>query len=347
MLAPNRPFDHPAYCVLPFYSWEYPLNTACCLWSPGWDLDKIKQEMLAGQRPTACNKCWNLEDHGVKSDRQLKNETVDFYFDRNIHDLLEESQQGKNSIRHYKIDTSNTCNATCITCGAGSSSSWADLLKKTGQQVPRNWQIVPEKIDSNIDYTTARLITFRGGEPLLSKTNFHILEQLLAVSNSDCFISFQTNGSIIPTPEQEQLLRQFKNLNFSFSIDGIGPVFEYVRYPLKWADIEKTMAWCRDRNIMISVNYTVSNVNVFYHQQTCAWFDQQKIPYLLNPVYDPEWFAPSVLPDELKTQINFEFIAGENHQALYPVFRQQLAQQDSLKGIRMQDYLPELADRLG
>jgi hypothetical protein len=346
MLGPQKSFDHSSFCVLPFYGWEIPFDTACCLLPIGSNLEKIRKDMLNDQRPQACYKCWHQEDSGIKSDRQLKNETVDFYFDKNIHDLLDDCQQGKNYVAHYKIDTSNTCNAACVTCGSDFSSTWTQLLEKNNQPATRNWQILPHKIDQQIDYKTAKLISFRGGEPLLSKTNFHVLEQLIEAGNCDCFISFQTNGSIIPTEHQEKILRNFKNLNFSLSIDGVGPVFEYLRYPLKWADIEKIIDWCRQRHIEISANCTVSNLNVLYLDQITAWFDKNNINYLINQVYGPVWFTPGALPDAVKQKINFEFLHTDTDQENYAMFQEKIAEQDAWKGIHMQDYLPELCQLL-
>ena len=220
------------------------------------------------------------------------------------------------------------------------------MLKKNQQSYQPNWQILPHSIDQTIDYTTAKLIIFRGGEPLLSKTNFHVLEQLIRVNNTECFISFQTNGSITPTPDQEIILKHFKNLNFSLSIDGTGPVFEYLRYPLKWKDLEKNIDWCRQKNIDVSANYTVSNLNVFYHQQTKSWFDENDINYQTNLVYDPAWFRPSTLPKVVKDQIDFNFVDHDQDQKNYAVFRKKIAEQDSWKGIALKDYLPELSNLL-
>jgi hypothetical protein len=345
MLAPQKPFEHSAFCVLPFYGWEYPQNRSCCLLPNVHNLAKIKTDMLNDVRPESCAKCWNLEDLGHKSDRQLKNEILDFYLDKNIQDIFVDCQQGKNYINHYKIDTDNTCNAMCITCGGDSSSSWNKLLKANKQVSGKNWKILSS--DLQINYKTAKLITFRGGEPLLSKTNFYILEQLIQASNTECFVSFQTNGSITPTAKQEKILKNFKNLNFSFSIDGTGPVFEYIRYPLKWSDIEKNLAWCRERDIMVSVNYTISNLNVFYHEQTKSWFENNKIPYAYNLVYNPAWFAPGVLPASVKSHIKFDFVQSGNDEALYTIFKEKITQQDTWKSINMRDYLPELAELLG
>jgi len=347
MLVEPVAFDHPSFCVLPFYGQEHPAGTACCLLPKNHDLKKIQEDMLNGVRPEACAKCWHLEDRGIKSDRQLKNETVDFYIDKNLQELFDDCKHARHKVIHYKIDTSNTCNATCVTCDSGSSSAWGQLQKKNQQPYNRNWSISLNKIDQNIDYNVAKMINFKGGEPLLSKTNFSILQKLILANNTECFVSFQTNGSITPTPDQEIILQHFKNLNFSFSIDGIGPVFEYLRYPLKWSDIEKNIEWCQQRNIMVSANYTLSNLNVLYHAKTQAWFAEHDIKYMINPVYDPAWFRPSALPGRVKDCIDLDFINHHDDDKNYMIFRSKIVQQDAWKNISMRDYLPELADLLG
>lgn len=346
-LKPPASFVHPSFCVLPFYGLDYPDNVPCCLLKAPVNVNKIQEQMLSGQRPASCQVCWDLEDAGIKSDRQLKNETLDFYLDKNLQDLFDDCQQGKNYTTYYKIDTSNTCNATCITCDSLASTAWAQLERKNQQKTRRSWRIKPEKCDQLIDYARATAINFRGGEPLLSDANFHILRELVRANNTDCFVSFQTNGSIIPNAQQQHLLDHFKNVNFSFSIDGVGPVFEYLRYPLKWSELQQTLSWCRQRGIEVSASYTVSNLNVFYHKQTTEWFDQNHILYHVNPVYTPEWFSPGALPQSVKDQIDFVFLESDQDQQNYETFRQKLSEQDRWKGIKFRDYLPELADLLG
>jgi sulfatase maturation enzyme AslB (radical SAM superfamily) len=221
------------------------------------------------------------------------------------------------------------------------------LLQKNQQPTTGVWRIEPQTMDQQIDYDHAKVISFRGGEPFLSKTNFYILKKLIEIGNTDCFITFQTNGSIVPTSQQLEILSHFKNVNISLSLDGTGPVFEYLRYPLKWADIENTIDWYRKRNFDTSVAYTLSNLNVLYHAQTTAWFEKQNLNYLINQVYSPAWFRPSSLPESVKNSIEFDFVNSDEDSKNYSIFREIIAEQDSWKGIRMQDYLPELCDLLG
>ncbi len=356
MLPGSVTFENPAFCVLPFYSWEIPINSPCCLLPRRADVESIRSQMLAGQRPRACDKCWRLEDSGLLSDRQIKNQTLDYYFDQDLNSIFNECVKGNNQVRHYKIDTSNVCNATCATCNSKNSSAWAQLERKNQMPTTRTWRISNEQVHSQVNYSTAKSIIFRGGEPFLSATNFYILEQLLEHNNPDCFISFVTNGSIELSNYQQTLLSNFNNVNFCFSIDGIGPVFEYLRYPLKWSVLEQNIQYCRDNHHGISVNYTLSNLNVYYHNQTTQWFDSNQIPYIVNPVYDPPHFQPTALPEFAKKYITDQMIDPQARNLLrdhtekddqnYQQFLKEIARQHQWKGIATRDYLPELADLL-
>jgi len=356
MLWNLKPFDHPSFCVLPFYGMEYPLNTVCCRLPVKHNLDQIKSDIFAGKRSPYCQQCWTTEDAGLKSDRIVKNETLDFYSDTDIQKLYEECVAGENSTIHYKIDSSSVCNATCIICGSASSTAWAQLERKNKQKPSKTWSIKVDNFADKINYATAKSIGFRGGEPLLSDTNFEILEKLLEKNNTDCFINFTTNGSITPSDSQKKLLAKFKNVNFGFSLDGIGPVFEYTRYPLEWSKILENIDYCRNNNILVSVHYTISNVNIYYHTQTVSWFRDNGINYICNFVQGPIWFRPTALPKHVKDAIVDQQIAPEmdfllkTHTAKdesdYELFKTEIAKQDSWKGICMQDYLPEFAKLL-
>jgi sulfatase maturation enzyme AslB (radical SAM superfamily) len=215
------------------------------------------------------------------------------------------------------------------------------------------WQTTESEVDKIIDYTTAVAISFRGGEPFLSDTNFYILEQLIKNNNSSCFISFITNGSTELTDYQKNTISKFKNVNFCFSIDGIDPVYEYIRYPLKWHTLNKNIAYCRNNNIDVSVSYTISNLNIMYHEQTVQWFRDNNLPFLHNPVVEPRHFRPSALPKSIKEKILSttddntiqSLLAGHDDldDADYAQFLKEIANQDTWKKIQIGDYLPEFA----
>jgi hypothetical protein len=107
MIRPSESFLHPTFCVLPFYAIEIPKNWSCCLMSTemltngAQSLKEVQQQMLSKQRPKACNKCWKLEDAGLKSDRMVKNANLDYVTNIDLEHLINESQAGKNKIIHY------------------------------------------------------------------------------------------------------------------------------------------------------------------------------------------------------------------------------------------------------
>lgn len=355
MLEQPCSFDHPSFCILPFYGKELPRDIACCLMAPH-SIDEVRTEMLAGVRPTACHKCWTLEDQGQISDRMLKNSSLDFYQNKNIHQILQECQAGNYQTLHYKIDTSNTCNSTCITCNDSFSTSWGKLKEKNGMVPSKEWTVEAESLEDKIDFRAAQVISFRGGEPFLSDANFQILEKLIDHSNTDCFVSFVTNGSFKLSKRHKQILKHFDRVNFCFSIDGTDSVFEYIRYPLSFEQIKENILICRQNNIIPSVSYTLSNINLLYHSRTVAWFNEQNLSYLVNPVYSPAHFAPGALPATIKEYIHQNY----NHPEIEKYLRshsesddtkflsamQELTTQDSWKNIQFKNYLPELANLL-
>jgi hypothetical protein len=333
---------------------EYPAKTACCLLPSHIsfkEMDEVKSQMLQGQRPKACNKCWTLEDAGVKSDRQIKNDTT-----VNLEQTIDDCRQGKNKIIYYKIATSNTCNAACVTCNGGASSTWNKTLKKNNlPEMIKDWKILPEQTADWVDYANAESIIITGGESFLSDTNLYILEQLIAHNNTDCHVSFVTNGSFKLSKHQKEILLKFQYLDFCFSIDGIGSVFEYIRWPLKWEDTKNNISWCQSQNISIGISYTLSNINLLYHSATTQWFKDHNINYLVNPVYSPAYFRPQSLSMDAKQQISQQHKGDDisqwlahssNDDQLFEEFQIQIAKQDSMKNISMRDYLPEFVELL-
>lgn len=355
MLTGPREFNNSTFCILPFYGMEIPSRTACCLLSTNNSLEDIRSDMLQNRRPAACNKCWTLEDAGIKSDRMVKNETLDFYSDRDIISFFEECQQGQYSTVHYKIDTSNTCNSTCVTCNSSASSLWGQLESRHASTPHKSWSLNYDQVAPDIDFARAKSIGFRGGEPLLSATNFEILQKLIEYNNTNCFINFTTNGSVVLNQKQKDILAQFSNVNMAFSIDGIDSVFEYLRYPLKWEQILKNIDYCKSVGIIVSTSFTISNLNILYFDKTIKWFDQNQIRYFINPVYNPVYFKPSSLPKSVKDKIltlsgptvaNFLSVHTELDEINYAKFCREIDKQDRWKGIKMKDYLPELAELL-
>jgi len=274
-------------------------------------MDQIREDLLNGIQSPQCYKCWENEDNGLTSRRGMHNKLLTQYGDKSLAEYKQLALDGHIEPLMYQLTISNLCNATCVTCGPGNSTKWSRLVH---DGLRFELETIP------IIYETAKYVLLVGGEPLLEPVSFEIIDNLIAAGNTTCRLSMSTNGSIRLTDKQLESFRKLINTDICVSIDGIGKVFEYMRYPLKWDDVSENLFRLRDAGLKPSISYTVSNINKPYHEETIAWFKEHGFPYFINPVHAPAWFNGPI------TERTIE----------------ELDKQDKLKGIDRNDYLPYL-----
>lgn len=346
------------FCVLPFYSIENDFsapdkNIYCCRLPTFTDINEIRLSMANKQRSSKCTSCWKLEDSGLKSERQLHNSTLDYLLDLNLDNI--ESSSLKNGFNPLviKLATSNLCNGQCITCNSNLSSSWAALEGKSSQYLGIDLDL----LDNKIDWAKIVSISFVGGEPLLEKRNFKILERLIENNNSNCFISIVTNGSIDLNECQTTLLSKFSKLNICLSIDGVEKSFEYLRFPCKWNKLIQNINSFKNLTDNLSVSCMISNLNVYYFKEIMDFFNDYKLGYLCKQINYPTIFAPGNLPPKIKElirernknhveEMNGFLSMGQYSESLFEKFKLELKRQDDLKNISICNYLPELSNLL-
>lgn len=344
------------FCVLPFFGLEYypNKNTHCCLLPNNYDINQLRDDILNKKRSKYCSACWNLEDQNIKSDRQIKNETFDVLSDQDINVVEENVRQGKYSPIMIKHSTSNTCNATCTTCGPHASTAWGSLEKqaKVISHIPKI-KIDQTTVDK-LEFESLISINFLGGEPLVEDLNFYILEKLIESNNLNCLISFTTNGSVFLTTKQKQLISKFQRINIGLSIDGTDKVFEYLRFPLKWKKLKENLKFFRTitNTNNITANQCISNLNILYHDDTVKWFESEHLCHHYNPVIYPTYFSPSALPNSVKQKICESTDNSDVHGLLslphtdqddknFQNLLVELQRQDQIKKINFKNYLPE------
>ena len=333
------------FCVLPWYSSELPANTPCCLLPQNTNINQLKNDLLAGIKSPACSKCWTIESIGQKSRRQLENEFLDYKLDRDLHLIRHDCATTQVKPVVYQITTSNLCNQACVSCGSLASSKWAEVERKMGV-TPINLTEINLK-EADINYSSARRISLLGGEPFFDPTTFTILEKLVEHKNTDCFISIITNGSINLKQTRLDLLSKFTDLNICISVDGFSPVFEYLRWPTKWDQVIKNIADYQKITKNISISYTISSLNIFYHDQTVNWFTQQGLRYNHNIVTYPNWLSLTAMPVELKELLSENSFAAPwvsitGAEISLVEYKNKIHAQDLAKHIDIKNYLPEI-----
>lgn len=296
------------FCVQPWLSKEYDFarTSPCCWLTEDHDLDVVKKDLLNGVATPACKRCWIAEAQGSTSRRQQQNMLADTLYDLSIETIASTVETLEPSI--YQIATSTKCNGMCIMCSSDFSSKWQSVTKTPGPKT------VSDEFINSLPYDSMKYLELVGGEPLLEKKNLTILDRL----NPYCTVSIVTNGTVDMSNDIKDILSKFKRLIICISIDGIGPVFEYHRWPLQWSSVLKNLKVLRTITPDISVSYSRTNISAVYEKQTFAWFDQQDLPYIVNNVEYPAYLNPN-------NPIDFE----------------KLDYWDNIKGIKRSDYLNE------
>ena len=178
----------------------------------------------------------------------------------------------KDGVVRWDIRPGNTCNLKCVMCNPWNSSKWyedVDVFKKYSTNIINEANSRPrENIDWNYIYEhsidKAEFIYIAGGEPFYMKSCQEFLDKLSQHewNRKNTEIQIQTNG-VSNTDKFLEILKRFKRLSFSISIDGWGSVNELIRYPTKQKTLEAHTKQLIDLNCMyLFFNITVQALNL-------------------------------------------------------------------------------------
>ena len=374
----NRP-EH--FCILPWINQEARTNGeigVCCVMqetAPGinladghtlkdaWDskwLADLKQDFLDGKKPASCYNCWNEEEAGIESKRlrELKK------FPHHIDDL--------DHIKPKSMDLKlgNICNTKCRICTGFASSQWvpeeierdgetnqfAHLMGRLGR-----WPELNEKFWDDIENQIEEVesLEFFGGEPFLIKRHFEILQTLVDKGRAkDITLSYNTNGSIYPKQHMD-LLKEFKDVQVFFSIDGVGERFNYIRHPQQFDEVMENYWKFKNTDfIRTNVFYTVSLFNIIYMDELLKYDAEHNLDAEIhfNMVYVPQHISPKALPTNIKKvitekfrgnndpriQSTLNFMNQENYEGYMDEFVRQTSFSDKYRNESIADTFPEL-----
>jgi MoaA/NifB/PqqE/SkfB family radical SAM enzyme len=333
------------FCVLPWISLEAsPIGTVrpCCLadeeiindqgqkfelLSADFEsiqqsqyMQRLRRDFLAGRRPQTCRKCWNEERAGRTSKRMHTLDRLKHMIEH------EEWTVDAKPLMFLDLKLGNICNLKCRICGSWSSSQFAteelndmpaDQDRKSSFPYrmlragawPRENENFWNQVESVLDQI--RYIEFTGGEPFMIREHFQLLRSLVDRGIADRVeIHYNTNGTIFPE-EAESIWQHFKLVEIAFSIDDVGPRFEYQRSNASWPEVCENLDRFRDlkethHNIVLQICTTVNIFNVRYLDQVAHWIYQNRESFNFvywNMMHDAWYFSIATLPDTVKHSI--------------------------------------------
>jgi hypothetical protein len=226
-------------------------------------------------KPAGCFRCWETEDNGGYSKRLS---AIDYYG-------IEENKQVELNALEYNVNWS--CNLACIMCSPQFSSSWAKELNQEKNYI--NITHTQNKIVNELDKSKLSRIHFNGGEPLINDEHVKVLEQIENLSN--CKVTYNTNGTKLPSDRALRSWEKSKMVRLFFSIDATEAAFEYIRWPGKWDELCSNIEWFIQNspsNVMFGLNVTVGTYNLLEIPKLWEWY-QKTIP--TNREGDPTEFS--------------------------------------------------------
>ena len=261
------------YCPLPFRQLatlnDGAVKLCCRSWRVGslqesrlmdiWNsqpLNEVRASFEKGLFPKECQACQKQEAHGVRSMRQRLVDAESSLVEQ------KKSTAGHGFPEELELKLSNLCNLRCVMCSPIDSSKWVkdwpqvrSLVDQTDHNLPslafdaHNLQKSPvlnaykdnqafwDDLKQMAPYL--KRIKFAGGEPLLTPEHYKVL-QVLAPYREQIELAYATNGSVVwfAGRDLSSYWEGFKSVHLTISIDGVGPVYEWIRKGARWENLK-------------------------------------------------------------------------------------------------------------
>ena len=198
-------------------------------------LVNTKELMQSGQWPKECARCQETEPDSIRQYAiKLHSQTVQPNY-LQVGGVLD-----------------NLCNAACQTCNENLSTKIGSLNKREFpiiNNIDRFWQLPQDRIIH---------LDINGGEPGYSKNYKKILANLPPNLKT---LRLNTNCSTVLT-ELGDIARRGIVVTVTASCDGIGPVHDFVRWPIPWKEFYNNLMTYKTMPVTLNLWTTVSVLNV-------------------------------------------------------------------------------------
>lgn len=339
-------------------------------------LQMIRAEMMCGVRPKTCSRCFSQEDAGVRSSREIYNEIWQEDREYHVSDVIDP--------RYVDLRLGNLCNLKCRMCNPYSSNQWIDeweTIHGKFEEPERSWL---ENMDwaehSGSDRHIKEMmhhveeIYFTGGEPTIIKRHDQLLDYCIAEGLAkNIKLKYNTNLTNVPVRLIEKW-RHFAHLRLNCSIDGVGPLNDYIRYPSKWKGVWRNYRRVLERteNCVLDIHTTVQVTNILNLHKFIEHFvrpldqvDGGVVPFIFFNILDhPDCLNIQILPPQLKQMVQqrlepwighpdllslpgvLDYMWHVDRSAEWPSFVQHTHQLDQMRGQRLEQIVPEFAEWL-
>jgi MoaA/NifB/PqqE/SkfB family radical SAM enzyme len=292
-------------------------------------MQRIRRQVLRGERPPECAPCFSLEDQGVESLRQrhikgdIPEARINLYPDalsKMQHDFTMPFE-----IPTMELKLNNLCNLKCRMCHPMDSTSWNDwkeveefyikednFMVKTIQDLKLMDSPYLDKFTDNPDWWSSlekllpyfRRVEFAGGEPLTDPTHYRILEMLQPYAHN-IEIKYATNLTSLGKGKRNIFAYwpAFKSVAVNVSIDGLENSYEYIRGNANWTELISNIKTIQKisnvSRVVGAVAVQVSNVLIL-DKMIEYFLNDLGIVFYTNMVNYPNVLSVHAIPQALR-----------------------------------------------
>lgn len=289
------------------------------IWN-GPEFRKIRQALLDGETIPHCVTCYHNEEIGRPSYREKFN--LDYFGENGTSrrtsflERLPDPNDPLLASRPVFIDIrlGNICNLKCRMCGPALSSqiekdevasAWVGGRAETpiGANVsdwPEAVGLLAQLKDFVVDALHIELV---GGEPTLNQAHItmlqHLVDEGLAGNVQVLLITNMTSSN----DHIYELLSHFKNATVHFSVEAIGAVNDYIRFPARWASTSGKLMHLKAKysGLTFGISPTFQAYNILDVTDLFDWCLEQGLGFGTgNILLYPGWLSVLVLPRDVR-----------------------------------------------
>ena len=251
--------------------------------------------MLEGVRPKECGYCWKVEDNGKISDRVKK--SMDYWAIDHIGEISKMNHSKSINPSYLEVSFSNVCNFKCSYCSPDISSQWLDEINRHGSyptstnfndletlRSNNRYPFLENSVNPYVDafwkwwpelYPDLKVLRVTGGEPLLTKNTYKLLDYILENPRPDLELNINSNLCVpekiflkfIETISKIREANAIRSFKIFTSCEAKGRQAEYIRYGLdynRWLDnCDRILSKTPNSKLTIISTYNALSVSSF------------------------------------------------------------------------------------
>jgi molybdenum cofactor biosynthesis enzyme MoaA len=324
----------------------------------------IRRKMISGDVPSSCQNCFAREEETGDSPRLHFLNKYDFSLKKAEEQTLEEGILDEYTVKSVDLRLGNNCNLKCRMCNPWSSLSLGDEFRDLyNESVPSlDW---PDESDDWVNLlqkqNSLEDLYLTGGEPTLIQNNLRLLKGMNQQQRDKVKVRVNTNATIFNTKFFEEM-RLFKSNDVKLSLDGVGRVNDYIRFPSKWSSILNNIKLMqRLEGLKISTHLTLSSYNLLSLRKTLEKFEEIGLPFpfidfvrdpselsifSLPPIFKEKFLEQEKSSDSLIVKKVGESIGKSYLPSTYEALKKRTAAVDKYRSTYLKDYIPEVGKLL-